>query len=155
MASESERATMVEDAAKAGVDGGTFALERQRYHAHAFTDGTKCEDVGAAYSETRRTSEVRFVCAEDGSEGLSGVEEPATCRYVLTFRTPLACKAKDLRPKRPDVEQITCALVEDDAHDETAARDGGENPESATNAAESDEDDAQTSAASAQSREEL
>ena len=97
----SERAATMGDGAEAGVDSGKLALENQRYHAHAFTDGTKCEDVGAAYSETRRTSEVRFVCAEDGSEGLSGVEEPATCRYVLTFRTPLACKAKDLRPKRP------------------------------------------------------
>ena len=152
---ESERAAAMGDGAEAGVDSGKLALENQRYHAHAFTDGKKCEDVGAAYSETRRTSEVRFVCAEDGSEGLSGVEEPATCRYVLTFRTPLACKAKDLRPKRPDVEQITCALVEDDAADETAARNGGENPEPATNAAESAGADAQTSTASAQSREEL
>lgn len=151
----SERAVTMGDGAEAGVDSGKLALENQRYHAHAFTDGTKCEDVGAAYSETRRTSEVRFVCAEDGSEGLSGVEEPATCRYVLTFRTPLACKAKDLRPKRPDVEQITCALVEDDAADERAARNGGENPEPATNAAESAGADAQTSTASAQSREEL
>jgi hypothetical protein len=53
------------------------------------------------------------------------------------------------------VEQITCALVEDDAADETAARNGGENPEPATNAAESAGADAQTSTASAQSREEL
>ena len=24
------------------------------------------------------------------------MEEPATCRYVLTFRTPLACEVEDL-----------------------------------------------------------
>jgi hypothetical protein len=52
------------------------------------------------------------------------------------------------------VEQITCALVEDDGDDETMARDG-ENVESATLAAESDGDDALTSAASARAHEEL
>lgn len=71
---------------------------------YVFIDGMKCEDVGAAYSETRRTSEVRFVCVEDGSEGLSGVEELVMCRYVLIFRMFLVCKVKDLRLKWLDVE---------------------------------------------------
>jgi protein OS-9 len=76
--------------------------------------GSKCEDVGDAYRETERQSEVRFVCAEDGAEGVSSVEEPATCKYVLTFRTPLVCEVEDLRPKRPDVERIECSRVDDD-----------------------------------------
>ena len=52
------------------------------------------------------------------------MEEPATCRYVLTFRTPLACEVEeDLRPKRPGVERITCSLVDDGGDDATPRRD--------------------------------
>ena len=111
----------------ASVSGGggsaSSVLENRPYHAHAFVGGSACEDVGDAYRETKRRSEVRFVCAEDGAEGVSSVEEPATCRYVLTFRTPLACEVEDLRPKRPGVERITCSLVDDGGHDATARRD--------------------------------
>ena len=91
----------------------------QRYHAHSFTNGTECAgpDVGSAFEDARRSSEVRFVCSEDGSEGISGVDEPATCTYVLTFRTPYACKAKDLRPKHPNVENIVCTLADDEDGD--------------------------------------
>lgn len=94
--------------------GDALLVDDRRYHAHAFTGGNKCEDVGAAYEDVSRESEVRFVCAEDGGEGLSAVEEPVTCKYVLTFRTPLACNAKELRPKSPEVEHVTCSLAEDD-----------------------------------------
>ena len=100
--------------------GGTSVLEDRPYRAHAFVGGSKCEDVGDAYRETERQSEVRFVCAEDGAEGVSSVEEPATCKYVLTFRTPLACEVEDLRPKRPDVERIECSRVDADADDDDA-----------------------------------
>jgi protein OS-9 len=100
--------------------GGTSVLEDRPYRAHAFVGGSKCEDVGDAYRETERQSEVRFVCAEDGAEGVSSVEEPATCKYVLTFRTPLVCEVEDLRPKRPDVERIECSRVDDDAEDDDA-----------------------------------
>ena len=87
------------------------AASSTRYHAHAFTNGTACRgpELGAQFEEARRSSEVRFVCSEDGSEGISNVDEPATCTYILTFRTPLACKAKDLRPKHPNVARISCA----------------------------------------------
>lgn len=110
--------------------GDAFSVDDRRYHAHAFTGGSKCEDVGAAYKDVSRESEVRFVCAEDGAEGLSAVEEPVTCRYVLTFRTPLACNAKELRPKSPEVEHVTCSLEDADADaDAASARDGSHSAE--------------------------
>ena len=117
---ESNRAKDSEFSSGSGIGfAGSGGDGEQRYHAHSFTNGTECAgpDVGSAFEDARRSSEVRFVCSEDGSEGISGVEEPATCTYVLTFRTPYACKAKDLRPKHPNVENIVCALAEDDDDD--------------------------------------
>lgn len=117
---ETNRAKDSEFSSGSGIGfAGSGDDGEQRYHAHSFTNGTECAgpDVGSAFEDARRSSEVRFVCSEDGSEGISGVEEPATCTYVLTFRTPYACKAKDLRPKHPNVENIVCALAEDDDAD--------------------------------------
>ena len=114
---ETNRAKDSEFSSGSGIGfAGSGDDGEQRYHAHSFTNGTECAgpDVGSAFEDARRSSEVRFVCSEDGSEGISGVEEPATCTYVLTFRTPYACKAKDLRPKHPNVENIVCALAEED-----------------------------------------
>lgn len=114
---ETNRAKDSEFSSGSGIGfAGSGDDGEQRYHAHSFTNGTECAgpDIGSAFEDARRSSEVRFVCSEDGSEGISGVEEPATCTYVLTFRTPYACKAKDLRPKHPNVENIVCALAEED-----------------------------------------
>lgn len=114
---ETNRAKDSEFSSGSGIGfAGSGDDGEQRYHAHSFTNGTECAgpDIGSAFEDARRSSEVRFVCSEDGSEGISGVEEPATCTYVLTFRTPYACKAKDLRPKHPNVENIVCALAEGD-----------------------------------------
>ena len=91
-----------------------------KYHAHAFTHGTKCGDVGAQFDDVERSSEVRFVCSEDGAEGVASVDEPATCKYVFTFRTPLACKSRMLRPKQPDVEAIVCSRVDVASTDDQA-----------------------------------
>ena len=120
---ETTRGTDGDASVSGGGGSASSVLENRPYHAHAFVGGSACEDVGDAYRETKRRSEVRFVCAEDGAEGVSSVEEPATCRYVLTFRTPLACEVEDLRPKRPGVERITCSLVDDGGDDATARRD--------------------------------
>jgi len=97
------------------------AAGERRYHAHAYANGATCADVGDAFAHVTRSSEVRFVCSEDGNEGVASVEEPATCRYVLTFRTPLACKANALRPRRPDVNVIECSPEVDGERDETSA----------------------------------
>jgi hypothetical protein len=107
-----------------------------RYHAHAFTHGTTCGDVGAEFDHIERSSEVRFVCSEDGTEGVASVDEPATCTYVLTFRTPLACQAKTLRPKKPDIESIVCSRVAD-AADEPPGDDEPRRAATATAAAAS------------------
>ena len=120
---ETTRGTDGDASVSGGGGSASSVLENRPYHAHAFVGGSACEDVGDAYRETKRRSEVRFVCAEDGAEGVSSVEEPATCRYVLTFRTPLACEVEDLRPKRPGVERIACSLVDDGGDDATPRRD--------------------------------
>lgn len=36
--------------------------------------------------------QVRFFCSPESQAYLSAILEPATCRYVLKFHTPLLCK---------------------------------------------------------------
>ncbi|GKE79228.1 protein OS-9 [Tanacetum coccineum] len=52
----------------------------RRYHAHIYTNGTKCDVT----NETRET-EVRFECLEP-SEMVIRVAELSTCKYALTIR---------------------------------------------------------------------
>lgn len=93
-------------AAAAGVPGG-------RYHAHFFSEGTPCDLTGG-----RRNTEVRFVCAPEGSQAaavvlaggsfIESIKEPSTCTYVLTFATPLLCQHDAFRVAEPAVATIAC-----------------------------------------------
>lgn len=58
-------------------------LATQRY-----VGGTKCDLTGEP-----RLVDVRFVCNErsDGTTFLGELQEPSTCKYLLTIVTPLAC----------------------------------------------------------------
>jgi len=61
---------------------------RLPYHSHVFTKGDDCEAEG---SVRKRRTQVRFACSLDGEIHLM-VNEPKTCRYVLTLYLPVMCE---------------------------------------------------------------
>ncbi|XP_035552279.1 protein OS-9 isoform X7 [Canis lupus dingo] len=68
----------------------------KRYHSQTYGNGSKCDLNGRP-----REAEVRFLC--DEGAGISGdyidrVDEPLSCSYVLTVRTPRLCPHPLLRP---------------------------------------------------------
>ncbi|XP_077613719.1 protein OS-9 isoform X3 [Crocuta crocuta] len=68
----------------------------KRYHSQTYGNGSKCDLNGRP-----REAEVRFLC--DEGAGISGdyidrVDEPLSCSYVLTIRTPRLCSHPLLRP---------------------------------------------------------
>ncbi|KAM5287814.1 protein OS-9 isoform 2-T2 [Ctenodactylus gundi] len=79
----------------------------KRYHSQTYGNGSKCDLNGRP-----REAEVRFLC--DESAGISGdyidrVDEPLSCSYVLTIRTPRLCPHPLLRPSPSAAPQaIVC-----------------------------------------------
>ncbi|XP_051562824.1 protein OS-9-like isoform X2 [Myxocyprinus asiaticus] len=65
----------------------------KRYHSQSYVNGSKCELNG-----NPRETEVRFVCEEGSSDFIARVDEPQSCRYVLTVHTSRTCQHPLLRP---------------------------------------------------------
>ncbi|KAM9409307.1 protein OS-9 isoform 1-T1 [Pholidichthys leucotaenia] len=65
----------------------------KRYHSQAYVNGSKCDLNGSP-----RETEVRFVCEEGSGDYISRVDEPQSCRYVLTIHTSRICQHPFLRP---------------------------------------------------------
>ncbi|XP_049335070.1 protein OS-9 isoform X2 [Astyanax mexicanus] len=65
----------------------------KRYHSQSYINGSKCDLNGSP-----RESEVRFVCEESSSDFIARVDEPQSCRYVLTIHTSRTCQHPLLRP---------------------------------------------------------
>ncbi|XP_072511311.1 protein OS-9 isoform X8 [Notamacropus eugenii] len=68
----------------------------KRYHSQHYGNGSKCDLNGRP-----RETEVRFLC-DEGSDAsgdyIDRVDEPQSCSYVLTIRTPRLCSHPLLRP---------------------------------------------------------
>ncbi|XP_066522332.1 protein OS-9 isoform X2 [Hoplias malabaricus] len=65
----------------------------KRYHSQSYVNGSKCDLNGSP-----RETEVRFVCEEGSSDFIARVDEPQSCRYVLTIHTSRTCQHPLLRP---------------------------------------------------------
>ncbi|XP_073324055.1 protein OS-9 [Pagrus major] len=65
----------------------------KRYHSQAYVNGSKCDLNG-----NPRETEVRFVCEEGSGDYIARVDEPQSCRYVLTVHTSRTCQHPFLRP---------------------------------------------------------
>ncbi|XP_062854024.1 protein OS-9 [Trichomycterus rosablanca] len=65
----------------------------KRFHSQSYVNGSKCDLNGSP-----RESEVRFVCEEGSSDYIVRVDEPQSCRYVLTVHTSRTCQHPLLRP---------------------------------------------------------
>ncbi|XP_059924402.1 protein OS-9 [Gadus macrocephalus] len=65
----------------------------RRYHSQTYVNGSRC-DLNAAPRET----EVRFVCEEAAGDYIARVDEPQSCRYVLTVHTSRTCQHPFLMP---------------------------------------------------------
>uniref|UniRef100_A0A8C6UJ92 Endoplasmic reticulum lectin n=1 Tax=Neogobius melanostomus TaxID=47308 RepID=A0A8C6UJ92_9GOBI len=65
----------------------------KRYHSQTYVNGSKCDLNG-----TPREAEVRFVCEEGSGDYISRVDEPQSCRYVLTVHTGRTCQHPLLKP---------------------------------------------------------
>ncbi|KAL5697828.1 Protein OS-9 [Ranunculus cassubicifolius] len=74
----------------------------QRYHAHQYTNGTKCD-----LTNEPRETEVRFVCSESRAV-ISSVTELSTCKYALTLYSPMLCKHPMFQEQRPVWHTINC-----------------------------------------------
>uniref|UniRef100_A0A8D2ZKD1 Endoplasmic reticulum lectin n=1 Tax=Scophthalmus maximus TaxID=52904 RepID=A0A8D2ZKD1_SCOMX len=65
----------------------------KRYHSQTYVNGSKCDLNGNA-----RETEVRFVCEEGAGDYIVRVDEPQSCRYVLTIHTSRTCQHPFLQP---------------------------------------------------------
>ncbi|KAF1391565.1 hypothetical protein PFLUV_G00043430 [Perca fluviatilis] len=65
----------------------------KRYHSQTYVNGSKCDLNG-----NPRETEVRFVCEEGSGDYIVRVDEPQSCRYVLTVHTSRTCQHPFLRP---------------------------------------------------------
>ncbi|XP_028929370.1 protein OS-9 [Ornithorhynchus anatinus] len=70
----------------------------KRYHSQSYGNGSRCDLSGRP-----REAEVRFLCdqragPDGGSDYIDRVDEPQSCSYVLTVRTPRLCPHPFLRP---------------------------------------------------------
>ncbi|XP_034726235.1 protein OS-9 isoform X1 [Etheostoma cragini] len=65
----------------------------KRYHSQTYVNGSKCDLNG-----NPRETEVRFVCEEGSGDYIARVDEPQSCRYVLTVHTGRTCQHPFLRP---------------------------------------------------------
>ncbi|XP_061583574.1 protein OS-9 isoform X2 [Cololabis saira] len=65
----------------------------KRYHSQTYVNGSKCDLNG-----NPRETEVRFVCEEGSGDYIARVDEPQSCRYVLTIHTGRICQHPFLRP---------------------------------------------------------
>ncbi|XP_034545337.1 protein OS-9 [Notolabrus celidotus] len=65
----------------------------KRYHSQSYINGSKCDLNGSP-----RETEVRFLCEEGASDYIARVDEPQSCRYVLTVHTSRTCQHPFLKP---------------------------------------------------------
>ncbi|XP_018580724.1 protein OS-9 isoform X2 [Scleropages formosus] len=65
----------------------------KRYHSQSYINGSKCDLNGKP-----RETEVRFLCEEGSGDYIARVDEPQSCRYVLTVHTTRTCRHPFLRP---------------------------------------------------------
>uniref|UniRef100_M3ZIK7 Endoplasmic reticulum lectin n=1 Tax=Xiphophorus maculatus TaxID=8083 RepID=M3ZIK7_XIPMA len=76
----------------------------KRYHSQIYVNGSKCDLNG-----NPRETEVRFVCEEGSSDYIARVDEPQSCRYVLTVHTSRTCQHPFLQPPSSSKPQgIVC-----------------------------------------------
>lgn len=79
----------------------------QRFHSQFYVNGTKCDLTG----EPRRT-EVRFHCEDGVGDYIQRVDEPESCRYVVTVATTRVCHHPYLRLQAVRTPHaVTCAPV--------------------------------------------
>ncbi|KAL3836882.1 hypothetical protein ACJMK2_022289 [Sinanodonta woodiana] len=64
-----------------------------RYHTQQYVNGTKCDLTSAS-----RRTEVRFLCEEGSGDYIHRIDEPETCKYVLTVHTTKICHHPYLKP---------------------------------------------------------
>ena len=65
-----------------------FGYNEKKELMMKFDDGQKC------WNGPKRSADVLFKC--DTENEIIGVNEPSTCKYSMTFHTPLACKQEEL-----------------------------------------------------------
>ena len=94
-----------------GAPAGQAAFVAQTYGG-----GEACDLTGAP-----RAADVRFVCADSGTDALLAVREPATCRYAVTVAVAALCGHPGFRPPEPPTLHIRCAPREGAGGGERAA----------------------------------
>ncbi|CAL4065749.1 unnamed protein product, partial [Meganyctiphanes norvegica] len=77
----------------------------QRFHSQFYVNGTKCDLT----AEPRRT-EVRFHCEDGVGDYIQRVDEPESCRYIVTVATTRVCHHPYLRMQGSNSpNSITCS----------------------------------------------
>ncbi|KAL3690127.1 hypothetical protein R1sor_016436 [Riccia sorocarpa] len=79
----------------------------QRYHAHLYTNGTRCD-----LTNEPRETEVRFVCSsETGKAYIHSIKEAPSCKYTVIFHVPMLCDHPLFREEQPPWVMIHCNEV--------------------------------------------
>jgi len=59
-------------------------------------------------ADVERETEVRFFCGQEKGNFIESAREPETCKYVLTFNTPLLCKHPQFEQEEDRLGEIHC-----------------------------------------------
>lgn len=84
--------------------------------AQVYKGGEPCDITG-----NPRETEVHFVCAEAGKDGIVGMRETATCHYQLTFSSARICSHPSFHTPQVPVHHVLCTLDGDSAAAAAAA----------------------------------
>lgn len=75
-----------------------------RYVSQLYSGGDTCELTGEP-----RQAEVRFTCGVDGAgTRLASIQEPSSCRYIITISTPRLCKHAAFQEQPQAATPIRC-----------------------------------------------
>ncbi|KAK4313059.1 hypothetical protein Pmani_015578 [Petrolisthes manimaculis] len=77
----------------------------QRFHSQFYVNGTRCDLTGEP-----RNTEVRFHCEDGVGDYIQRVDEPESCRYIVTIATTRVCHHPYLRLQTATTpHSITCS----------------------------------------------
>lgn len=79
-----------------------------RYHSQTYVNGSACDIINH-----NRDTEVRYFCDYSTLETyIERVDEPSTCSYIITIKTPYLCSHPRTRPiQTPQPESISCQPI--------------------------------------------
>lgn len=98
------------------TDVSTDSRKSTMYVREIYSDGGVCDVTGQP-----RSTEVRYTCAPDVSDGILSIREASTCEYVVTIAARALCMHAGFRVQEPPLSLITCRRLGEAAADAAEA----------------------------------